>query len=308
MHRETHTDFDSFVASVATFHDRFLATDKGEWRWSLEGFAVDKCYMQRSFSHAGIIAEGCAPLDGYGFYVPWTGDHWTMHGIQHSLDDLYIVEPGSEVYTSCRPGDGWNCFFVPRQIVDERCELDRDPLAYSYVLQGGQRQRANVLRSTIGKMVQAINQEPSIEFSPAMKVLQEDMLSLMLPLLELEQSPRESREARQMSRREVIWRAQDIIERHKNQVMHVNELARLVGVCDRSLQVAFQEFYNMSPKAYLLLRQLHQVRHDLRWSNSQETTVAQILTRWGIWEFGRFAGRYKRHFGELPSQTLSRSR
>jgi AraC family ethanolamine operon transcriptional activator len=36
--------------------------------------------------------------------------------------------------------------------------------------------------------------------------------------------------------------------------------------------------------------------------------VADVLTRHGIWEFGRFAGRYYRHFGELPSQTLSRAR
>jgi AraC family transcriptional regulator, ethanolamine operon transcriptional activator len=33
-----------------------------------------------------------------------------------------------------------------------------------------------------------------------------------------------------------------------------------------------------------------------------------VLTRHGIWEFGRFAARYRRQFGELPSTTLGRAR
>ena len=36
--------------------------------------------------------------------------------------------------------------------------------------------------------------------------------------------------------------------------------------------------------------------------------VTDILAAMGIWEFGRFAGRYRRHFGELPSETLKRAR
>jgi len=36
--------------------------------------------------------------------------------------------------------------------------------------------------------------------------------------------------------------------------------------------------------------------------------VTEILAGMGIWEFGRFAGRYRRHFGELPSETLRRAR
>ena len=40
----------------------------------------------------------------------------------------------------------------------------------------------------------------------------------------------------------------------------------------------------------------------------EETTVTDVMTRWGVWEFGRFAGIYRGHFGELPSETLRRRR
>jgi hypothetical protein len=38
------------------------------------------------------------------------------------------------------------------------------------------------------------------------------------------------------------------------------------------------------------------------------TTVTEIATRHGFWQFGRFAGKYKLLFGEAPSVTLHRPR
>jgi AraC family ethanolamine operon transcriptional activator len=49
---------------------------------------------------------------------------------------------------------------------------------------------------------------------------------------------------------------------------------------------------------------LHAVRRDLR-SATGDATVSGILVRHGIWDHGRFAARYRRHFGEAPSATLT---
>jgi AraC family ethanolamine operon transcriptional activator len=64
----------------------------------------------------------------------------------------------------------------------------------------------------------------------------------------------------------------------------------------------------MPPKKYLMLRELHAVRRVLSSGAAGHSTVADVLVGHGIWEFGRFAGRYRAHFGELPSQTLLRAR
>jgi len=83
------------------------------------------------------------------------------------------------------------------------------------------------------------------------------------------------------------------------------ELAQHVGVTGRTLLRAFQETFGVPPKRYLLLRELHAVRRSLRDGGSHADMVADVLARHGVWGFGRFASRYKRHFGESPSQTLS---
>ena len=85
------------------------------------------------------------------------------------------------------------------------------------------------------------------------------------------------------------------------------ELAAGVGVTERTLCRAFHDTFGVSPLRYIALRQLHQVRRSLR-TAATDTTVAHVLVRHGIWDFGRFAGRYRRHFGEMLSDTLRHRR
>ena len=55
---------------------------------------------------------------------------------------------------------------------------------------------------------------------------------------------------------------------------------------------------------YLQLRQLHQVHRAMQAADPDNVSVAEVLVAHGEWEFSRFAARYRRLFGELPSQTL----
>jgi AraC family transcriptional regulator, ethanolamine operon transcriptional activator len=86
------------------------------------------------------------------------------------------------------------------------------------------------------------------------------------------------------------------------------DLANDLGITSRTLLRAFHESYGISPKRYLLLRELHAVRRELCTGANGEPKVTDVLSRHGIWEFGRFAARYRRQFGELPSATLRRAR
>jgi len=94
------------------------------------------------------------------------------------------------------------------------------------------------------------------------------------------------------------------VEEHPDQPLYIPEICAAIGVADRTLRVCCQEQLGMSPKRYLLLRRMHLARRALRDGAPGATSVTEIATRYGFWQFGRFAGEYKALFGEAPSATL----
>jgi AraC family ethanolamine operon transcriptional activator len=110
-----------------------------------------------------------------------------------------------------------------------------------------------------------------------------------------------------LDRGAIIRRAMAVLEAAAS-VPAAAMLARDVGVTSRTLLRTFREAFGVTPKEYLMLHELHAVRRGLSADEAGGMTVADVLTRHGIWEFGRFANRYRKQFGELPSETLRRTR
>lgn len=110
-----------------------------------------------------------------------------------------------------------------------------------------------------------------------------------------------------LDRAGIVRRAMAAIESAPT-IPKTTALAGIVGVTDRTLLRTFHETYGVPPKQYLMLRELHRIRRSLRTGATADATVADVLTLHGIWEFGRFAARYRRQFGELPSDTLRHAR
>jgi AraC-like DNA-binding protein len=106
----------------------------------------------------------------------------------------------------------------------------------------------------------------------------------------------------------IMRRFRNAVEENPDQPLYIPELCAAIGVSDRTLRVCCQEQLGMSPKRYLLLRRMHLARRALRDSSPGVTTVTDIATQYGFWQFGRFAGEYRAVFGETPSATLHRLR
>ena len=104
----------------------------------------------------------------------------------------------------------------------------------------------------------------------------------------------------------IMRRFHRVVEDHLDEPLYIPELCAEIGASERTLRVCCQEQLGMSPKRYLLLRRMHLARRALRESDPTNATVTEVATRYGFWQFGRFAGVYKEMFGESPSGTLTR--
>jgi AraC-like DNA-binding protein len=119
-------------------------------------------------------------------------------------------------------------------------------------------------------------------------------------------SSRRCKPPRVRLRDQAIRRSMDYIAAADGQPVTVRELCREVRVSWRTLNYAFRERFEVTPKAYLNAVRLNGARKDLRNADPDHKKVAEVANRWGFWHMGQFAADYRRLFRELPSETLSR--
>jgi methylphosphotriester-DNA--protein-cysteine methyltransferase len=84
-------------------------------------------------------------------------------------------------------------------------------------------------------------------------------------------------------------------------------VSRRLDISSRTLYALCQAYFGISPLKYMLRQRLQQVNTDLRTAAAHET-VSSVMTRYGLFELGRYAGRYREIFNELPSATLQQAK
>jgi AraC-like DNA-binding protein len=104
-----------------------------------------------------------------------------------------------------------------------------------------------------------------------------------------------------------VCRVVDYIHANADRPVTLEDLVSVSGVAGRTLFKHFQAFKGMGPMAYLRRIRMDRVREALAAAGPDET-VTGIALRWNFHELGRFAGTYRRMFGEAPSATLRRGR
>ena len=107
------------------------------------------------------------------------------------------------------------------------------------------------------------------------------------------------------SRTRALRRALDYIHDHSEQRITIRSLCNAAGVSERTLQYAFRERFDVSPKQFVMSRRLNGVRRQLRRIGTS-VRISDVANRWGFWHMGQFAADYRRQFGELPSETSNR--
>jgi AraC-like DNA-binding protein len=102
-----------------------------------------------------------------------------------------------------------------------------------------------------------------------------------------------------------IRRAVAHIDANAHRPLQLNEIAQAAGTSVRALQYGFRQHLDTTPLGYLRRVRLELARQDLEAADpTQGATVAEVATRWGFPNAGRFAAAYRSAFGVTPRQSL----
>jgi len=104
----------------------------------------------------------------------------------------------------------------------------------------------------------------------------------------------------------VVRMAEAYLEANADKPLRMADLARVVGMGTRSIQMAFQRHRGYSPSHFLRECRLARARHLLAQSAPGTTVLAVALTC-GFGSQSHFTLCYRNRFGETPFETLRRS-
>lgn len=297
----TFNDFDAWGEAVSGASLR-LACDAIEApAWTLGILDLGGVVLQVASEGGGNLCYGANTHAGLTFFVPLT--HACEHVVNgEPLDDdsLLAISRGADFSIQLRrKAHSW-------------CSIALGPAAGmpDVPVRGSARMACRPgavqsLRSLARSIASSLFETPA--GTAAHRAAGLELANAAVSCLAPVQLPQTTPGRPRLARREIIRRAMEAIEAGP-MLPTAADLARYAGVNGRTLLRTFQETFGVPPKQYLMLQELHLIRRVLVDGAPEEATVADVLVRHGIWEFGRFAGRYRRHFGELPSDTLKRSR
>jgi len=290
-------DFDAWGDAVSGASLRMACDGVELRRWTLGMVDLGRIVVQVASEGGGNICYGANTHGGPLLFVPLThaGEH-VVNGVPLDDESLLVIPCGTDFRIRIRRrAHLWCSIALPGDVsapaASGRLACGRDALGR--------------LRQLVGDIAGALIDRP--KGSPAHETAARDLLAAATACLPACATPAAPLGRPRMDRGEIVRRAMAVID-SGGTFPAAGDLARDVGVTDRTLLRTFQETFGVSPKKYLLLRELHAVRRSLRTGCDQDATVADVLVRHGIWEFGRFAARYRYQFGELPSQTLRHAR
>jgi len=100
-----------------------------------------------------------------------------------------------------------------------------------------------------------------------------------------------------------IRRARDFIKAHAAEPMRMSKVAADLGLPMRTLQDNFRRLFGLSPRAWLLECRLENAHKRLTLPD-RPTSVARVAYDCGFGDLSGFSARYRKKYGELPSETL----
>ena len=166
-------------------------------------------------------------------------------------------------------------------------------------------QRSRLI-SLMNDVERLAREEPWIVQMPApAKALADTITEALLACLTLGEPSRDR--AAPGHHRRIVARLERALHERPEEMLSLADLSAELGVAQRTLNLACEEFLGQSAMRYARGRRLDHVRQCLLMAEPAATSVTDIAMRYGFWELGRFAQAYRLRFGEHPSTTLRRN-
>ena len=301
--------FEQVLDALRGVDGRYILRDRETSPWSISIGMAGQIAVQVGHEGGANIYDGTARGDAHILYLP-LGDPELIRWAGDDLDRTSLAgthAAGASIVRKRAANNGM-MLALPVDMFRRTERFEGKDLAVLERLNGALQVDPSRLASLRLIAERLVSLEAPLSAAAGQAAEDELMAHIFAAIGSRTTSPNPTRGRLWVSRKAILRKVRDLIGSSEKEVLHVEDLCRAAGVSERTLRVVFQETFGLGPIRYLRHRRLHLVRAALRTADPSRETVARVAAEFGFWEFGRFAQDYKRLFGELPSQTLNRTK
>jgi AraC family ethanolamine operon transcriptional activator len=311
--RKRSCDVDEHAACLSAWNQTYEQLTPGPFEGNLVEALFDGVQLFRETTNQVVHELGAGRAGAYMFGVPVSTGGAGYHGGRPIRDDSVIVlrdrqdldfraPPQLDLIAVSMPIDALGRY--ARDI--ERRDIDAELRGVAVV--SPLRERVERFRSLLLMALESVCANPDKLRHPAMrKALGQELCGAVLDVLGGHEAQRSCPEGPTRGHA-IVCRAQEYMRAHVEDPLTVEDLCRELGVSRRTLQYSFREVLRVNPVSYLRALRLNGVRRALKAGTERNGGAIQdVAARWGFWHLSHFACDYRRMFGELPSETVSRA-
>jgi AraC-like DNA-binding protein len=298
-------DPELYVASLRPIGMDFTVTEREPFRACSILFDLGRVYVQRGREKLTRIDHVTTPRGGVIFHTQ-PGPDMFLNGTEIGMNQMALIDAG-ESYTSRLSGaTQWGTMTLAKEDMDALCTPEAGfcgnrmsgvtvftppPAALAHL---------RALHSYTGRLAEA-----TPELLTNTELAHDLEFNLMAALRETLSTQTSNLNAVASRHHQIIVnRFRALLGAPDDNPMNMAEISQKIGVSGRTLRLACQNLFGVSPGQYVLLRRMRLARRALQRADPDVTRVTDIATEYGFWELVRFAVRYRHFFGESPSATL----
>jgi AraC family ethanolamine operon transcriptional activator len=253
-----------------------------------------------------VCAEGSMPSDRVtiGLLLAGSGEA-RFNGNTITSDHLMYFAEGAELCTVLPNGATWLGLQIDRESLG-RVGIDAPNAGFVCGRFDGQSVKS--LPKRIDAALKAVESQPMLHDECARRMVEitdtivSAIASLMVtPTQHGTIGQRHPTKSKHMIARE----AADFIKAHSGEVdLRILSICVALGLPVKTMERAFKATYGISPRTYLSLQRMAELRRKLLSKESREKRLTDVYLECGLAHCGRTAAQYRSLYGELPSVTI----
>ncbi len=302
----TFTDFEAYAEAIQDANLDVRLLYPYERCWSIQQRELGALRLQHGIEGSGLLTRGAVKPEGWAFFVQRSGDPIPLNGKLLIDESIAVLPPGGEFRFSGQGRVEWYTVYAPSVSLALPDYIPGELRSAGVITVGGQL-HSRIRSALAAAFSVAASSSSAMSSACETAAIHENLISAIRQMLDKSAESRRPTERRvDVNHKSLISKVLELINDTGAWAMSVPELARAIGVSQRTLLTAFREQLGITPQGFLVAHRLHLARRTLMKSVPDRTTVAAVAMKFGFFDLGRFAGRYLMMFGEHPSATLSR--